>query len=340
MRWTRLLVKLLVAVLPSVAALMEDELIYSAQFRKEILLGRCYADPPTGNVMDCPSFVDGFLSILESHKDEDISIDTYSELLVGVNVSIPETKTLVFHPYLHYGSMFEMKGDPPPPSEVWSSYSSSIITPEYTATGSMLRNMMFCGNDTEDECYLEESSAYWSFWWALNRLYVSHTQGELHLVATSPYYDYFLQEGVIRYIRPDQISKVTLYVNDCSSEHRLVQDLIDAGIRSRDIECVDDPLEFLFCTSDPSWKECRSYRKSVCHAKQPTDSHLVVEPTQIYSSIVLVLFGLFASAFVLSCYRVRILRGGGSWTTATGYSTISSVATSQEAETEMQRVKL
>jgi hypothetical protein len=54
---------------------------HQSPFFKEILMGRCYAQPPTGNLDDiasCPSMVGSIVGVLEGNLDDMINGDSFS----------------------------------------------------------------------------------------------------------------------------------------------------------------------------------------------------------------------------------------------------------------------
>ena len=122
-------------------------------FLKEILQGRCYDTPPSGNVDDCPAIVGSFMNVIESHKSADISPSDFDAYLTKADFFSPTDKALMVVHF--FGSPVATTATLPP---------AGLVSPFDTPGGKLLKDLVFCGVDQHNNCSIETSNAYWTFW--------------------------------------------------------------------------------------------------------------------------------------------------------------------------------
>ena len=120
-------------------------------FFKEILLGRCYDTRPIGKAEDCPETIGSIVNVLESRNDADIHASDFDDYLSKADFSSPPDKALFV---LHFFG----------PSQNPITLPAGYVAPENTAGGALLQSLDFCGVDQRDNCSVEKSNAYWTFW--------------------------------------------------------------------------------------------------------------------------------------------------------------------------------
>lgn len=127
---------------------------FATAYLKEILLGRCYFKTPIASNHErttCPNLVGSIMNILESHLDADITASSFESYLEEADFSSPVDKAVFFLRF--FGSAHLSWAVPPG----WTS-------PEDTPGGALFKDLVFCGVDQRDNCSIEKSNAYWTFW--------------------------------------------------------------------------------------------------------------------------------------------------------------------------------
>lgn len=255
-------------------------------FLKEILQGRCYDRPPTGDVRDCPSVVDGFVAILESRLDAEITVDAFQSHLRSIDFSIPAGTTLLFLPFQdhdysappqgnsEYDDFFAHQDDDffaPQHFDHWHFWKSNLssknfawVTPELTPGGGFLAGLVFCGNDIAENCSKEVSNAYWKYWEAIYGRFAACARGTLQVIVRQNANVNFIERSIVDNIDPDHISNVVVYADECKSftAKALMSSLRAAGMDAEHVVCSDDPVEFALCAPDRESEVCFAYMNS------------------------------------------------------------------------------
>jgi len=241
-------------------------------FFKEILLGRCYEKPTTGNINQCPQVVGSIMNVLDSQLDASIdSLNSFAPYMrMGVDFSSPINSGLIWLTgndgtfagntdttnYSTYGGMnqqqqagnFALHRNMAP---------IELLTPEQTPGGFLLHDLVFCGVDRKNDgsCTKETSNAYRSFWAAAYAQFARSATGSLRIVI-EPYSDLeFLRQSVIQQLNSYQVTEVILYVENCQEQE--YTQLVDS-IPIVTVQCKDqfsDYAFFLLC-QNPSSDAC------------------------------------------------------------------------------------
>ena len=141
---------LLLAALLLFACLVAAEEDSAPKYLKEIILGRCYNGPPTGHPDACPALVGSFMNAIESRRDADITATDFDVYLNQADFSSPRDRAVI---YLRlYGNEQKLPDVP------------RLVAPEDTPGGKVFRDLTFCGVDQRENCNIENSNAYWTFW--------------------------------------------------------------------------------------------------------------------------------------------------------------------------------
>lgn len=241
----------------------------STTYLKEIIQGRCYDLLPSGDVRDCPAVVDTFMAVLESQLDSDLTPNSFYSHFESMDFSFSDNKSVAFLPYYHSsnGRGYSSQNDRGWKS-TWTSPSdsSSWIIPEHTPNGAFLAGLVFCGVDLVDNCSLEYSNAYWTYWEALYGRIAANTRGDIQIKFSPPLDAAFIQRSIVDKIDPTKVSSVTIYGDGCTTDSDLVT-VIDAFRHAGvgEVICSDDPIEFILCALNRNSKECVTYLNSCIH---------------------------------------------------------------------------
>jgi len=238
------------------------------QFLKEILMGRCYYNPPTGIAGSCPSVVDYIISGLEGHLDQDITSSTFSSYFAGAN----------FHPPSNRG-LFWLKGDVAfgERSKMITVLPEGWNTPEMTPGGALMEGLNFCGIDLRQDCP-RISGASTVFWCNAYRAYAKEVRKEVHVILEENAYLYPLLEGAIPSLSPDNLSTVALYAANCQSQEVLTVTAAFAdamnklALSSSSITCTENLASLALCQDSTS---------AVCQCLMPKETQLDADTTAV-----------------------------------------------------------
>jgi hypothetical protein len=108
-------------------------------FLKEILMGRCYFQPPTlqGDPDKCPLIVGGLVGVFEGENDKDITVGYYEPYFRIADFSSPENSGL----FVIGVSIGPIPG---------------FVRPQDTLGGALMDGLTFCGVDSRDACPFDE----------------------------------------------------------------------------------------------------------------------------------------------------------------------------------------
>lgn len=208
---------------------------------KEILMGRCYENPPNqspeGGSQLCPVVVPSLLGVLEGQLDEKVDPDDYFMYLGWTKYDLPKDSALFVWP--------------PPTSMGTMDITSDWILPETSPSGSLVKGLVFCGTDRRMDCPTEfwklDSGAMLSFWKAVYSDFASKAQGEVKMIIMEE--EMFAlpklwNDTVLPNMDLENISGVDIVASNCNAPGVAV--LIEA-FQSREIEMtcaeIDNGLE-------------------------------------------------------------------------------------------------
>jgi ADP-ribosyl cyclase len=204
-------------------------------YLKEILMGRCYeqsvvesyqitSSSSSGSipVSECDTLVGGFMNVLESRLQQDITIDDFKPYVSQTDFTSPYDSALLwlrFWTDMPKAEQQQEEGEnnhsnpsrmrmviPPKPFD--------LVTPHDTPGGKLLDGLVFCasGSTTNDNCNRDESNAYWQFWKAAYAKFASQISGKLRIVIEGPFADVkFLEENALSYLDPNQIPSIEIW---------------------------------------------------------------------------------------------------------------------------------
>jgi len=213
----------------------------SSPFLKEILTGRCYDKSPTGSgdTEDCSAIVGSLMNAFESHLDSEILPSSFEAYVKRANFSSPKDHAIFFLKF--FGDIKTQKNPFVP--------LPGFVTPEDTPGGSLMRDLVFCGVDQRENCSVEKSNAFWSFWQAAYAEYASRVTGHLEIVLENEYSDVeFLIRSVVPQLKASAVDSVTLYDGgrNCGDERILkLQTALaeEAGMDTDKVACKNFELE-------------------------------------------------------------------------------------------------
>eukprot|EP00339_Tiarina_fusa_P026800 CAMPEP_0117046044 /NCGR_PEP_ID=MMETSP0472-20121206/31847_1 /TAXON_ID=693140 ORGANISM="Tiarina fusus, Strain LIS" /NCGR_SAMPLE_ID=MMETSP0472 /ASSEMBLY_ACC=CAM_ASM_000603 /LENGTH=336 /DNA_ID=CAMNT_0004758265 /DNA_START=13 /DNA_END=1023 /DNA_ORIENTATION=- len=216
-------------------------------FLKEILLGRCYENPPDGRGKDgsgCPATVGLIMGILEGHKDADLDASTFDGYVKNADFNSPKDGALF---WLHGGGA---------PTSFLVAKPPGAVTPEETPGGALLSNVVFCGVDQRQGCKIEESNAYWSFWKAAYKEFAARVSGKVTvIVEPTADVDFFTASAVSNF-QKGKVTDVMVVVKNCGFVSNLLAELKNV-VPSDDLVTCTTPAEMnaLICTADDDTNE-------------------------------------------------------------------------------------
>jgi hypothetical protein len=237
--------------LSTISCLSDSVVATQSLFLKEIVEGRCYEQPPNGNVDDCPSVTGSLLNVWESKLDADITAEDYDSYLQTVDLTSPPDKAFFWLRFLGSDDATSFAFIPPP----------SLISPERTPGGALVTNLDFCGVDQHSNCSAEKSNAYWVFWQAVYAEFASHIHGKLQILVEPKADVQFLERSILSSLQ--SVTSVTIYaLEGCSTKAitALMEALEEKANDS--VTCQNDMAEFLLCQT-PDSPECTNYLESI-----------------------------------------------------------------------------
>jgi len=190
---------------------------------RDIILGRCYENPPQETPGDgtpsCTYIADSLLSVLEDQVDEDINDTSYFMYLGMTSYDSPKDSAMFVWP--------------PPATRIDAEEISgrlNVVLPETTEGGSLIQGLVFCGSNRQDRCpveyWKEATGALLSFWQSVYSSLASKMEGQVRLllleddVAEIPN----LWENTILTNLGTGISEIKVFAMNCRS--RGVADLL------------------------------------------------------------------------------------------------------------------
>jgi ADP-ribosyl cyclase len=199
-------------------------------FLKEILLGRCYENlpnqSPEGGSSMCPVVVDSFLGAIAGQLDENIQSDAFFMYMGWTSYEVKKDTALLVWP---------------PSYALDMTWNSDYILPETSASGGMLKGLVFCGPDKRMNCPTEYwnggSSAMVSFWHAVYSDFASKAQGRVRMMVlekdlkTVPS---LWDESVVTGLDAGTVSSVEVMAVNCDASG--VSALVES-IQNLSIEC-------------------------------------------------------------------------------------------------------
>lgn len=196
------------ALLQHVGAVSESSLTVSTSIRDalppqtpyllEIVTGRCFDRPPTGsekNAKMCPVIVPALIGTMQGSLDEDTVVESFESYWDTGNFSTPPDRALLIIDGQGHRSLAENGKDDDGADEDASYFlPPSLIRPEDTPGGSLLKDLVFCGTDTqrsgcdyagvygEDDGAVRFQGAQTSFWAGVYRSFAASVTGKLRIV--------------------------------------------------------------------------------------------------------------------------------------------------------------
>jgi hypothetical protein len=162
-----------------------------SRYFSEILMGRCYAHPPTGNPHDdskCPSLMGSVTGVvLGSNLDQDVTVTSFEPYFdSGADFTSPRDSAVLM-----------MLEDNPALLPQQQQRNADIVptlfvTPETTHGGAILANLVFCAVDVHDKGIRDDcrwSQTRLSFWQGAYSRFASHVHGHLRIFLASPQQD-------------------------------------------------------------------------------------------------------------------------------------------------------
>ena len=229
------------------------------EFLKEILMGRCYYNPPTGIVGSCATVVDYLVGGLEGNKDKDITTFTFSRYFEEADFGpgAPGNEGL-----------FWLKGSDQESSSVLL-LPKGWTTPETTPGGAIMDGLNFCGVDLQQDCP-DISQASNVFWVSAYKEYARGVEGKVHIVLEDGAHLLPLLEGGIPNLPAD--ASVTLYASDCGSKDVQTVKKAFGGVINqestsktlREIACTENVAALVFC-QDSASTVCKCLVSSLGH---------------------------------------------------------------------------
>jgi hypothetical protein len=285
---------------------------HESPFLKEILLGRCYAQPPSGDAASsssCPSTVGSFMNILDGHLDDAIEVENFASYLDGADWASTTSA----------GGLFWLGGR----NDRGAAEDNSIIlkgwqTPESTPGGSLVHGLSFCGVDKRGHCPETTSGAYSSFWTGAYAKHTASLRGDVHIVLEgnkSPKKLTPFLLGALPELDSKRVTSIAIYSSNCHSKS--VQTITSAIKASTGFEfsgklsCGSDILALFLC-QDPTSPSCTRLKRDAAPLPMKTIGPLVTEPTakgkdqndenkELHKILFLLLFAFFVSFFVVGC---------------------------------------
>ena len=214
-------------------------------YLKEMILGRCYFQPPSGEEADiplCQSLVGSFLSVVESRLDDSIAIEDFATYMEHADFS-PGKGALFWPP---------SASTTPTTSDVVNDAvvgTAGTIRPEGTPGGALLADLVFCGVDKREECPSDGSSgASLAFWTGAYAKFATDVRGSVQIVLTEGANLVPLLAGAITSLDASAVASVVIFSSSsCKSKDvALVESALveTAGIDADTIACTTNELRF------------------------------------------------------------------------------------------------
>uniref|UniRef100_A0A7S4VFT1 ADP-ribosyl cyclase/cyclic ADP-ribose hydrolase n=1 Tax=Ditylum brightwellii TaxID=49249 RepID=A0A7S4VFT1_9STRA len=287
-------------VTPSYVMAVSSTLYYSStkarsnpqtQFLQEILMGRCYVQPPVLNdpPQACPSLIPSLIGTLNSHLDSQITPESFQSYIEAVDFTTPTD-----------GAFFLLGAG------VGKSVSDAVFVPpgltrpEDTLGGSIMTGVVFCGIDSQTDCSFgtfDEDLKQWegahaSFWSGAYASFASSAKGRVQMtivLGTDGSYDEdsvdLFSSSAIPNFDDSMITRLDIYVvsseigGEASCDADIVMELAmsmeQMGIQ---YTCTEDSdwSHLFFCASSlASEKSCRQIR-----AMDVTDGKYLLDETK------------------------------------------------------------
>jgi ADP-ribosyl cyclase len=225
-----------------------------SRYLQEILMGRCYERPPTGNHQDdfkCPSLMGSITGvILGSHLDEDVTATSFEPYFdSGADFTTPRDSAVLML-------------DPATQQQALNSIAPTTV-PQTTHGGSIMTNLVFCAvnvrdNGTRDDCISSKTSL--SFWQGAYSRFASHIQGHLRILLplaiddnanTDIQFKTLVLEAGIAHLSVTAISSVSIYSPSTPcTDSKLVSQVKDAltsvGISSNLVTCTENIFSMIW----------------------------------------------------------------------------------------------
>lgn len=279
----------------------------ASPFLKEILMGRCFDQQHQQTIIDgrmefssssssCDAIVGGFMNVLESRLQTDISAADFDDAYVTrSDFSSPKDAALL---WLHFlgndasSTKNATETNPSIPVQL-----TDLVTPHETPGGKLLDGLVFCASGpwNNDNCNIENSNAYWSFWQAAYGTFSSKVAGKLRIVVDDPLVDvHFLQKNALFHLKPDQVTTVEFWLTSFGSgsstgdgcSTKAVLETMDYLVNvvqfpMEALSCHEDLYELALCHSNPNAEPCLVYQLGKKKMKNYTSSssgHLDEKP--------------------------------------------------------------
>mmetsp|Transcript_23198 Transcript_23198/g.55008 ORF Transcript_23198/g.55008 Transcript_23198/m.55008 type:complete len:432 (-) Transcript_23198:139-1434(-) len=245
-------------------------------YLKEILMGRCYEQSlstssntkhNTIEEFQCDGLVGGFMNVLESRTQQDISSDDFSKAYVEqTDFTSPHDAALIWLPALTNLGATSISLKP--------TIRNSLVTPHDTPGGKLITGLVFCaaGSTSKATCTQDESNAYWQFWKASYTKFSSQITGTFRVVIENQFDDVdFLKQNVLAVLDVDKVSSIEIWTPDssatedplCSSKAALkIMDYLThvKKFSEESVSCQEDLVEMTLCHNDPMTDLCLEYQ--------------------------------------------------------------------------------
>lgn len=194
-------------------------------YLKEILMGRCYENPPSmdpieGGAAMCSFVVDSLLGVLEDQLDDDIDASSYFMYLGMTSYDSQKDAALFIWP------------PQPTQKDTNGMFSTKLKAslPETSPGGSLLRGLVFCGSDRRTNCrseyWKESSGGMLGFWQGVYSSFSSNIQGRVRMLVLDDEMSEIPQlwkEQVLPHLVSTNIPSVDILTTNCRSPG--IQDL-------------------------------------------------------------------------------------------------------------------